>query len=84
MFPLRKGLGSRGVQEVEVRSVVQGRIVEVVVAVGDTVSQGDEVAFVESMKMEVPVHAPSPGRVESVLVAVGDAVEEGTALMVLA
>lgn len=68
----------------EVRSVVQGRIVEVLVSVGDTVSQGDEVAFVESMKMEVPVHAPSPGRVESVFVVVGDAVEEGTALMVLA
>jgi acetyl-CoA carboxylase biotin carboxyl carrier protein len=67
----------------EVRSSVQGRIADVLVSVGDTVVEGDDLMFVESMKMEVPVSAPSSARVESVLVAIGDAVEDGTVLVVL-
>jgi biotin carboxyl carrier protein len=82
-FPCRKFVALEGAEVVEVRSVVQGRIADVLVSVGDTVAEGDDLMFVESMKMEVPVSAPSAALVRSVLVAIGDAVEDGTVLVVL-
>ncbi len=66
----------------EVRSAVHGRIPDVLVSLGDTVAQGDNVMFLESMKIGVPVSAPSSTRVQSQL-AVGDAVEDATVLEVL-
>ncbi|MFN8506929.1 MAG: acetyl-CoA carboxylase biotin carboxyl carrier protein subunit [Dehalococcoidia bacterium] len=67
----------------EVRSVVQGRVVDIVAAVDSSVEAGDDLVIVESMKMEVPIQAPDGGRVTEVRVSIGDAVEEGTVLVVL-
>lgn len=67
----------------EVRSVVQGRVVDVIAASGARVKAGDDLVIVESMKMEVPIQAPENGTVGSVLVRLGDAVEEGTVLVML-
>lgn len=64
--------------------MLQGRVVEIRVSVGDTVAEGDELLFIESMKMEVPVNAPAPGLVKEVPVLVGDAVTDGMTLVVLA
>ncbi|MCC6387384.1 MAG: biotin/lipoyl-binding protein [Dehalococcoidia bacterium] len=67
----------------EVRSVVQGRVVDIVAAIGTSVEAGDDLVIVESMKMEVPIQAPQDGSVTEVRVGIGDAVEEGTVLVVL-
>lgn len=67
----------------EVRSAMQGRIIEVLVAAGESVGAGDELVVIESMKMELPVQAPIAGEVRQVFVSVGDQVLDGTVLMVL-
>ena len=67
----------------EVRSAMQGRIIEVLVAAGESVGAGDELVVIESMKMELPVQAPIAGQVRQVFVSVGDQVLDGTVLMVL-
>jgi len=67
----------------EVRSVVQGRVVDIVAAIGTSVEAGDDLVIVESMKMEVPIQAPQDGSVTEVRVGIDDAVEEGTVLVVL-
>jgi biotin carboxyl carrier protein len=61
----------------DVTAPMPGRVVKVLVALGDRVEAGQTVAVVEAMKIETPLAAPRPGRVASVLVAEGDRVEPG-------
>lgn len=62
---------------------MQGRIIEVLAAAGESVGAGDELVVIESMKMELPVQAPIAGQVRQVCVSVGDQVLDGTVLMVI-
>ena len=57
-----------------------GKIVSVGVSVGDTVTKGQSILVLESMKMENTIAAPVDGTVSSVLVAAGDAVQHGQSL----
>ena len=67
----------------EIASPVAGNVWQVLVAVGDEVSEGDELIVLESMKMEIPVEAPHSGRVTSLSVGDGTPVEEGDVLITL-
>lgn len=64
----------------DVASPVPGSVLEVLVAPGDAVAAGQEMAVVESMKMEIAVEAPVAGTVAEVLAAVSDSVQEGQVL----
>ncbi len=48
------------------------RLIEVKVEVGQRVAKGQELAIVESMKMEIGLEAPSDGVVVACPVAAGD------------
>ena len=50
---------------------------------GDAVQEGDTVAILESMKMEIPVLAESAGTVTKVNVAVGDVIQAGDLIAVI-
>ena len=67
----------------DVVAPITGNVCEVRVAVGDDVAEGDVVAVIESMKLEIPVEAESAGAVTEVRVAVGDAVAEDDVMLVL-
>jgi acetyl-CoA carboxylase biotin carboxyl carrier protein len=67
----------------EVRAHITGTVWSLDVAVGDAVQEGDTVAVIESMKMEMPVEAEDSGVVERILVAIGQSVSEGDPLVVL-
>ncbi len=56
---------------------IQGTIVSIDVAVGDTVREGQQVAVVEAMKMEHVIAADRSGIVRAVSMVVGDVVREG-------
>jgi acetyl-CoA carboxylase biotin carboxyl carrier protein len=60
---------------------ITGTVWTVEVAVGDTIAEGDVVAVLESMKMEMPVESERDGIVAEVLCVTGDAVTEGQALV---
>jgi acetyl-CoA carboxylase biotin carboxyl carrier protein len=64
-----------------VRAHIAGTVWKVVVAFDDEVEEGQTVAILESMKMEMPVEAPVSGRVTAIHVAPGRFVEEGEPLM---
>ena len=69
--------------EIKIRSEVAGRVCSIAAEVGASLGDGDEVAFVEAMKMEIPVSATSAGTVKSILVAVDDIVAEGQVVAVI-
>jgi acetyl-CoA carboxylase biotin carboxyl carrier protein len=66
---------------VPARADVTGSVWKVLVEPGQTVVRGDEMAILESMKMEIPVIAPVDGTVVEVQIAVNDTVKEGQVLI---
>ena len=62
---------------------MQGTIVKVLVAVGDSVDAGDSVCVLEAMKMENNVAADKAGTVTEVLVGPGDSVGSGDVVVVI-
>ena len=66
-----------------VEAHITGTVWKIEVAVGDQVAEGDTVAILESMKMEMPVEAEDEGTVKEILVEDGQAVNEGDPLVVL-
>jgi acetyl-CoA/propionyl-CoA carboxylase biotin carboxyl carrier protein len=59
---------------------MQGTIVKVAVADGDTVESGDLVVVLEAMKMEQPITAHRAGTITKLTANVGDVVSSGTVL----
>jgi biotin carboxyl carrier protein len=67
----------------EIRSPIPGNVFQLEAAVGDAVQEGDVVAILESMKLEIPVEAESAGTIVEIHVAVGDAVGEDDLMFTL-
>ena len=68
---------------VEVKAPMPGKILEVLVKVGDQVKEDDEVIMLEAMKMENPIYAPADGTVKEIKVKPGETIEGGQTLVVL-
>jgi biotin carboxyl carrier protein len=69
--------------EIKIVTEVAGRVCALPVRAGASVGEGDDVGFVEAMKMEIPVASPAAGMIKSILVGLDDVVTEGQALAVL-
>jgi acetyl-CoA carboxylase biotin carboxyl carrier protein len=75
-----------GPWEIEVAQVeahITGTVWKIECAVGDAIEEGDTVAILESMKMEMPVEAEDAGTVSEIRCEEGQAVNEGDVLVVL-
>jgi biotin carboxyl carrier protein len=77
----RAGGGAAGPRPV--KSPMPGRVVRVLVAVGEEVAEHQGVVVIEAMKMQNELKAPKAGRVASIAVGVGDAVGAGEVLVVV-
>ncbi len=64
-----------------VTSPMPGKVVKVLVSVGDEVAEDAPLVVVEAMKMENELLSPRAGSVQEVFVAPGDAVEGGARLV---
>ena len=80
---LHDAAGGAGAGEV-ISTSMPGKVVALLVAVGDAIEPGQGVIVIEAMKMENELKAAHAGVVERVAVAVGDAVEAGAELVVIA
>lgn len=67
----------------QVTAMMAGTVIEVLVKTGDSVSDGQDVIIIESMKMQLPVQSEQTGQVKEVKVSSGDFVNEGDTLLVL-
>lgn len=67
----------------EARADVVSNVWKLLTETGASVAEGDVLAVLESMKMEIPVIAPVSGRVAEVRVDEGQIVQEGDVLVVI-
>lgn len=73
-----KGGGAR-----KILAPIPGRVIDVLVSVGDEVTAGQPLVIVEAMKMANELRAPAAGRVAALSAVKGAAVDAGTLLVVL-
>ena len=66
---------------IPVPAPLQGMVVEITVAVGDSIQKGQPVAVIEALKMEHVIAAPASGIVRDVPLAAGDTIFEDTPIM---
>jgi biotin carboxyl carrier protein len=74
----------RGMPNIKIITEVAGRVCALSAGVGSTVNDGDEIALIEAMKMEIPVISSATGKLTSILVSVDDAVAEGQTVAIIA
>lgn len=67
----------------EVKASMAGSVWKLNVSQGDEINEGEDVAILESMKMEIPIPAEKSGKVTEVKVGEGDFVNEGDVLAIL-
>jgi 3-methylcrotonyl-CoA carboxylase alpha subunit len=60
-----------------VTSPLTGMIVNVKVSDGQSISEGDVIAVMESMKLEISIRAPADGIASNISVSTGDMVDRG-------
>ena len=65
----------------EIRALMPGRIVRVMVGKGDAVRKGTGLLVLEAMKMQNEIQSPTDGVVDQVFVQDGQTVESGAELM---
>jgi biotin carboxyl carrier protein len=60
-----------------------GKVIAVLVSLGDSVEKGQGLVIVEAMKMENEVRSPVAGEIKEIKVKPGDAVEGGAVLVIV-
>ena len=65
----------------DVKSQISGTVWQVLVEVGQEVTEDEDLIILESMKMEIPVSAPQDGKVAEILVTPSQPVQEGQVLL---
>lgn len=68
---------------IEVVAPMPGKIVKIMVTVGDKVKEDDELLILEAMKMENFIYAPADGTVKEIKVKEDASVESEQVLMLL-
>ena len=76
VFKNSGGSGAGGVQ-LALKSQIPGKVVSIAVAEGDSVTKGDVVCTLESMKMQVAVKAHKDGAVKNLKIKEGATVAKG-------
>jgi biotin carboxyl carrier protein len=66
-----------------IEAPLPGKIIQVEVAVGDTVEEGGVICTIEAMKMENPIVSPVKASVVEVVVSPGQVVKTGEKLAVI-
>jgi len=67
----------------EVKASMAGNVWKIVVSEGEAVTEGQDIAILESMKMEIPIATETDGRVKEVKVNEGDFINEGDVIAII-
>lgn len=78
----KMGMGAGATSKInEIKAPMPGLVLDIKVAVGDTLEKGDGVLVLEAMKMENLIKSPGDGVVKSIEVKQGEAVEKNQVLI---
>ncbi len=69
--------------EIKIVTEVAGRVCALAAEPGASISDGDEIAFVEAMKMEIPVTSTTAGKIKVFLVKLDDMIAEGQVVAIV-
>ncbi|MDI1265962.1 MAG: acetyl-CoA carboxylase biotin carboxyl carrier protein subunit [bacterium] len=69
--------------DIKIVTEVAGRVCALPFETGASVGDGDEIAFVEAMKMEIPVTSTTTGKLKSLLVKLDDVIAEGQVVAIV-
>ncbi len=67
----------------EIKASMAGNMWKIVVKEGDKVEAGDDVAILESMKMEIPISTEQSGIIKEIKVSEGDFINEGDVIAII-
>jgi len=70
-------------KETPVTAPIVGKVVKVLTKEGDRVSENDEIATIEAMKMEMPIVAPVSGVVKQVNIQPGQVIQADTVIALI-
>lgn len=73
--------GSGGPVDGSLSSSIPAVVTQVLVNIGDKVSEGEKLILLESMKMVIPIQAPRNGTVKAIHCAAGDSIQAGVPLV---
>ncbi len=76
-----EGPASGSTSAKDIKSPMDGSVLSIKVAKGDSVSDGQTVCIIEAMKMEIEIKAESAGTVSELLVSPGDQVKNGMTMI---
>ena len=68
---------------VEVQAEIAANVWQVPAEEGQMIAEGETIAILESMKMEIPVESPVAGTVKEIKVAPNDQVQEGDLIAII-
>ena len=60
-----------------------GKVLEILIEVGQQINEDDEIMLIDAMKMENPIYSTSGGTVKEIKVKIGDQVAEGQVLAIV-
>ena len=69
--------------EIKIVTEVAGRVCALAAELGADISDGDEIAFVEAMKMEISVTSTKAGKIKAILVKLDDVIAEGQVVAIV-
>lgn len=68
--------------DITITAELAGRLISIS-EVGTPVKEGEDVALIEAMKMEIPLASPANGKIKTILAQIDEMVEEGQPLLIL-
>lgn len=67
----------------EIRAEISGTVISMAAKPGDVVAEGDTLATIEAMKMEIPVVSPFAGKIAEIRFSEGEVIAENALLAVV-
>lgn len=67
----------------DIKAEISGTVVSIVAKRDASVAEGDTIAFVEAMKMEIPVVSPVAGKIVELRISEGDVIAENALVAII-
>ena len=78
-----QGIGEKLMAMIDVKTEITGNVWKVEINEGDTVTEGQVLVILESMKMEIPILSPEDGVIKELRVKEGDVTTEGDVVAIV-